>query len=292
MRDFGQKAPWPIDTVLPDHRIKLPGTPSDQRHSDTALSDAWPEVIKSFRALEVPLPAVSLGLFGPLRQGRVDDLVVVGQIGQSLDGRIATATGHSHYINGPAGLDHLHRLRAVVDAVVVGVGTAIADDPQLTVRRVTGANPVRVVIDPRGRLPVTARLLAANGTRRIVIGSDKAPALAPGVEWIPVRPAGDHLAPADILAALARSGLRRILIEGGANTVSRFLAAGCLDRLHVVVAPIVLGSGPTGISLPPIDRVDEALRPPMHVHRLGDEILFDCDLSAYRRAIGVAKKST
>ena len=67
--------------------------------------------------------------------------MVVGQIGQSLDGRIATATGHSQYINGAAGLAHLHRLRALVDAVVVGVGTAIADDPQLTVRRVAG--PIR-----------------------------------------------------------------------------------------------------------------------------------------------------
>ena len=67
--------------------------------------------------------------------------MVVGQIGQSLDGRVATATGHSHYINGPAGLAHLHRLRALVDAVVVGVGTALADDPQLTVRRVAGPQP-------------------------------------------------------------------------------------------------------------------------------------------------------
>ena len=91
-------------------------------------------------------------LFGALRKGTVDDLVVVGQIGQSLDGQIATTTGRSHYISGPEGLDHLHRLRSLVDAVVVGVGTAAADDPQLTVRRVTGPSPARVVIDPRGRL--------------------------------------------------------------------------------------------------------------------------------------------
>ena len=80
--------------------------------------------------------------------------MVVGQIGQSLDGRIATESGHSKYINGPAGLTHLHRLRALVDAVVIGVGTAIADDPQLTVRRVSGQQPARVVIDPKGRLLV------------------------------------------------------------------------------------------------------------------------------------------
>ena len=102
-------------------------------------------------------------LFAPLRHGNVDDLMVVGQIGQSLDGRIATASGHSKYINGPAGLAHLHRLRALVDAVVVGVGTAIADDPQLTVRRVVGPQPARVVIDPNGRLAAGARVFTADG---------------------------------------------------------------------------------------------------------------------------------
>ena len=98
--------------------------------------DSWTPVPQAFRALTYPLPAPWEELFGPLRHGRVDELVVVGQIGQSLDGRVATETGHSHYINGPAGLAHLHRLRALVDAVVIGVGTALADDPQLTVRRV------------------------------------------------------------------------------------------------------------------------------------------------------------
>ena len=113
---------------------------------------SWADFAANFRkpagALQPPWDA----LFGPLKAGVADDLVVVGQIGQSLDGRIATSSGHSKYINGPAGLAHLHRLRALVDAVVIGVGTALADDPQLTVRRVAGPHPVRVVIDPRGRL--------------------------------------------------------------------------------------------------------------------------------------------
>ena len=99
--------------------------------------DSWTAVPEAFRAL-TPLPAPWEELFGPLRAGAADGLVVVGQIGQSLDGRVATASGHSHYINGPAGLAHLHRLRALVDAVVIGMGTALADDPQLTVRRVSG----------------------------------------------------------------------------------------------------------------------------------------------------------
>jgi diaminohydroxyphosphoribosylaminopyrimidine deaminase / 5-amino-6-(5-phosphoribosylamino)uracil reductase len=223
----------------------------------------------------------------------VDDLVVVGQIGQSLDGRIATESGHSKYINGPAGLAHLHRLRALVDGIVIGVGTAIADDPQLTVRRVSGPHPARVVIDPKGRLGREARVFASDGTRRLLIvaqGTRCAP--PPGVETV-VLPANDgQIAPAAILAALAGHGLRRVLIEGGAVTVSRFLAAGCLDRLHVMVAPVILGAGHASFTLPPVERADQALRMPMHVHQIEDEVLYDCDLSAQRVPIGTAKTST
>src|SRR5207237_10563778 len=136
---------------------------------DNPDMDSCTPVPQAFRALTSPLPAPWEELFGPLRHGRVDDLMVVGQIGQSLDGRVATESGHSHYINGPAGLAHLHRLRALVDAVVIGVGTALADDPQLTVRRVAGPNPARVVIDPTGRISSNARLLAEDGVRKLVV---------------------------------------------------------------------------------------------------------------------------
>jgi diaminohydroxyphosphoribosylaminopyrimidine deaminase / 5-amino-6-(5-phosphoribosylamino)uracil reductase len=228
-----------------------------------------------------------------LRRGLIDDLMVVAQCGQSIDARIATTSGHSHYINGPEGLAHLHRLRALVDAVVVGVGTVLADDPQLTVRRVAGPSPARVVIDPNGRLTRTARLLADDGVRRLVITrSDTTLDLAAGIEVVKVAATAGQLAPADVLAILAERGFRRILIEGGSNTVSRFLAAGCLDRLHVMIAPMIIGAGPSSVSLAPIDRVDEAIRAPMRAHILGDEVLLDCDLSAQRIGIGIAKKST
>ena len=102
-----------------------------------------------------PEASAILELFLPLR--RIPGLVI-GQLGQSLDGRIATDEGHSHYINGPEDLLRLHRLRALVDAVVVGAGTATADDPRLTVRRAPGPHPVRVVLDPRGRVPEDLRM--------------------------------------------------------------------------------------------------------------------------------------
>ncbi|MGB9053034.1 MAG: dihydrofolate reductase family protein, partial [Pseudolabrys sp.] len=100
-----------------------------------------------------------------------------------------------------------------------------------------------------------------------------------------------QLAPTAILTALAAHGMRRVLIEGGANTVSRFLAAGCLDRLHVLVSPIIIGSGRASVVLPEIKRVDHALRPSIRVHQIDDEVLFDCDFSAQRVRIGTAKTS-
>ena len=244
------------------------------RHADATRAHAWSE------------------LFGPLQRGVVDDLMIVGQIGQSLDGRIATATGHSKYVNCPAGIDHLHRLRALVDVVVVGVGTAIADDPQLTVRQVAGPQPARAVIDPKGRLGSGAKLLRDDGLRRLLItmeGTDLAP--PPGVEVVRLPAINGDIAPAAIAGALRRAGMRRMLIEGGADTVSRFITARCLDRLHVSVAPVMLGVGGPGIALPPLDRADQAYRMPVRVHRIGDDVLFDCDLSAQRCTLGIAKKS-
>ncbi len=259
---------------------------------DAAARTSWAGVPETFRAGRA-LPSPWEEIFGPLQAGAVDDLVVIGQFGQSIDARIATAEGHSHYINGEAGLAHLHRLRALVDAVVVGVGTALADDPQLTVRRVKGPSPARVVIDPRGRLPSKARLLAADGVRRLVLTGGQAQIAYPDdVEILRLPLKAGRMAPAAMLAALAAQGFRRILIEGGADTVSRFLAARCLDRLHVVIAPIIIGAGPSSVDLPPIARLDQALRAPMRAHLLGDEVLLDCDLRAQRVAVGLAKKST
>lgn len=256
------------------------------------LPDHWEDFVRLFRNGQHSLPQVWADVFGPLRKGTVDDLVIVGQLGQSLDGRIATASGHSKYINCPAGIEHLHRLRALVDIVVVGVGTAVADNPQLTVRRVAGPQPVRAVIDPRGRLGGNARLFADDGIRRLLITAEGTCCTPPrGVEVVALPAHNGNIAPSAIAAALARIGMRRILIEGGADTVSRFLAARCLDRLHVTVAPIMLGTGGPGIILPPQERADQAPRMPVRVHKMEDDVLFDCDLTAQRVGLGDAKKS-
>lgn len=207
---------------------------------------------------------------------------IVAQLGQSLDGRIATETGESQWINNACALDHLHGLRAAVDAVMVGIGTVVADDPTLNVRRVPGRNPARVIIDPSGRLPVGAKCLADDGARRIVIRAtpSKVPA---GIEEVIVPRVDGVMPPGEIAAALHRLGLARILLEGGASTVSAFIDARAVDRLHVLVAPMILGSGKTGLSLKPVARLAEALRPETDVHVLADgDVLFDCDLGSAR----------
>jgi len=247
---------------------------------------SWAEVPQRIRAGDV-LPEPWESLFGPLRTASSrPGAIVVGQIGQSIDGRIATLSGHSHYVNGPAGLDHLHRLRSVVDAVIVGAGTVRVDDPQLTVRRVSGPNPARVVIDPGGTLGPSARVFAADGARRILIMHEgtRSPR-SKDIETIILPGSRALLDPAAILKALSGLGLRRVLVEGGARTVSLFLTAGCLDRLHVVVAPVIVGSGLPGLALPPVESMTEALRMPIRAHLLGDEVLFDCDLSTRSRTL-------
>ncbi len=203
---------------------------------------------------------------------------VVAQLGQSLDGRIALPSGESRWINNDAALDHLHRLRAVVDAVVVGIGTALADDPMLNVRRVAGPSPARVVIDPAGRLSRDARLLADDGAPRFIV-TRPGVATPNGARQIVVEDRASTFSPGAIVAALHAQGLRRILIEGGAQTVSTFIDADALDRLHVLVAPCILGTGKTGINLAPLAALKDARRPPALVHVLdGGDVLFDCDM--------------
>jgi riboflavin-specific deaminase-like protein len=219
--------------------------------------------------------------------------LVIGQLGQSLDGRIATTSGHSHYVTGPESLVHLHRLRALVDAVVVGAGTVLADDPQLTVRHCPGPNPLRVVLDPQRKLPLKRRLFCDGQAPTLVLAAvpaaDPAPAPAPApapdpaagqteTALLSIADDGSGFAPAAVLSLLAARGAQRILVEGGGITVSRFLAAGALDRLHVVVAPMLIGSGRPGLTLPAIDHLDQALRPAHRRESLGEDVLYELQL--------------
>lgn len=220
-------------------------------------------------------------LYGPcLPAGTGADRFVMAQLGQSLDGRIATPTGHSHYINGPSALVHLHRLRALSDAVIIGVGTALADNPRLSVRHATGENPARVIIDPNGRLSLSETCLQDDGSQRIVLTTPgRERRVAPdGVEMIAVRPGRDGLLdPLDIVEVLAEAGLKRLLIEGGAYTVSSFITANAVDRLHLLFGPMIIGSGPVGLNLPEISTLTQAITPGTVTYGLPEgDILVDC----------------
>ncbi len=206
--------------------------------------------------------------------------IVVAQLGQSLDGRIALPSGESRWINNSAAIDHLHRLRASVDAVVIGIGTALADDPQLTVRRCTGRSPARVVIDRRGACPHAAKVFADDGVERALV-TTAGVETPPGVRRIVLPERGNAFEPFDVVAALRKQGWRRILVEGGAGIVSAFIDAGVVDRLHVLVAPLLLGSGTTGLTLRTPACLAEAHRPETAVHVFADgDVLFDCNLRA------------
>ena len=225
-------------------------------------------------------------LFGPVLAppSAPDGCRVVGRLAQTLDGRIATASGSSQWIGGPGDILHTHRLRALCHAVVVGAGTVRHDDPRLTTREVPGPDPVRVVIDTERRLSAAYRVFRDGPPTLLACAED-----APGGEThgsasvlrLPRAPSGG-IAPAALLRALAARGLTRVFVEGGGLTVSRFLAAGCLDRLHVTVAPVLLGSGIPAFTLPEVPRIADGLRFTWTVHEIAPDILLDIALDRAR----------
>ncbi|MGH6859571.1 MAG: RibD family protein [Phyllobacterium sp.] len=225
--------------------------------------------------ISATIPGYSL--YRPLaaRQGPF----VLAQVGQSLDGRVATPSGDARDVSGSDGIAHLHRCRALVDAVIVGVGTVVADDPSLSVRAVEGPNPARVVIDCNGRVPLDAKFFSDGGEPVIVVQADDVDHRPEGAHIVklPRHENGFHVQ--DILVALRSLGLNSVLVEGGARTIARFLDAGAVDRLHVAVAPLIIGSGPNGISLPPVQSLTQARRPKIDVYDIGTDVLFDCDFS-------------
>ena len=204
--------------------------------------------------------------------------LVIAQLGQSLDGRIATINGHSKYINHKEGLTHLHRLRANVDAVVVGVGTVNDDDPRLTVRLCDGDSPKRVIIDPHGRVFQNAKIFSDDGPEVIIITrNDMDHPMHGRAKILSLDHENGRISPASMIKCLADNGMGRLLIEGGARTVSGFLNNDALDRLHLIVAPLILGSGQPGLALSSIKTVQEGLQPKVDLYELGHDILYDCN---------------
>jgi diaminohydroxyphosphoribosylaminopyrimidine deaminase/5-amino-6-(5-phosphoribosylamino)uracil reductase len=254
-------------------------------------------------------------LYRPLLDVPAGGRYVIGHLGQSIDGRIATTSGDSCYINGQENLIHMHRLRALCDAVIVGAGTVVADDPQLTTRLVPGPDATRVVIDPSRRLTPQYRICSDGRCPTLVARTALADEAQPQREPSSATssesggPAGaaeparltesaalTHCGSAEVIAAraalppaagidlrglldlLAARGLRVVLVEGGGITVSKFLEQRLLNRLQIAIAPVIIGSGRQGLQLPDVLALSDCLRPSCRQHQMGPDILWDLDL--------------
>jgi 3,4-dihydroxy 2-butanone 4-phosphate synthase/GTP cyclohydrolase II len=251
--------------------------------------DVWAELLAGRQPLHlVGSDDELVDRYGPLA---TRPSFVVAQLGQSLDGFIACRSGDAVFVTGEQDRIHLHRQRALADAVVVGVTTVAVDDCRLTVRAVPGRSPVRVILDPTGRAPRDAAVFHDDGPPTLwCIAADlddggdpvpaDRPAPSPQVTTVRLPVTRGRFDPRDVLAMLAGRGLTRVLVEGGGRTVSAFLEAGVLDRLSLTTAPVLIGDGVPGLRFTGTDRMAQALRAPSRRYLLGDDVCVELDLAA------------
>lgn len=210
---------------------------------------------------------------------------VTVKLAQSLDGRIATVSGDSQWISSPSSLRLAHQLRREHDAIMVGIGTVLADDPRLTVRLVKGRDPLRIVVDSRLRLPAEARVLAEGAPRHTLVATtemaDRKRAseiqqLGAEVLTLPLA-ANESLV--DLRALLQKvegRGIKSVLVEGGSGLVTSLFAERLVDRLVVVIAPKIIGKGTEAIGDLRITRLRDAITfSEFKTRRLGPDIVFD-----------------
>jgi 3,4-dihydroxy 2-butanone 4-phosphate synthase/GTP cyclohydrolase II len=217
-------------------------------------------------------------LLGEVRS-RGDRPYVVLKYAQTLDGRIATGGGDSKWISSPEERRVSHAMRAACDAVVVGAGTVLADDPLLTVRMVPGVSPIRVVLDSRLRVPADAQVLGLDAATVVLTSGrsdpDRRAALRQdGVQVEVVREGPDGIDLADGLARLLALGIRSVLVEGGARVITSTLRGRLADRVVVALAPLLLGSGTEAVGDLGATQVADGLRLlDRTVHQVGPDVL-------------------
>jgi riboflavin-specific deaminase-like protein len=225
---------------------------------------------------------VVLELYLPISSATAARPITIAHLGQSLDGFIATCSGDSSFVTGPQNILHLHRLRALCDAVLVGAGTVGADNPRLTTRLVRGPNPTRVILDPSCRLPSTLSVFSDQQAPTLRVCAAGTPSLRNCHDDVLEIPfdgkTGLNLTA--LMSALRARGMQRVFIEGGGVTVSSFLQADLVDRLHIAIAPLLIGDGKPSVRLPAHTSLRDCLRVRHRVYQTGEDILFDCDLRA------------
>ena len=257
---------------------ELTALPSD--HADAAL--VWRPGHGWAPAAPVSDPVRALlDLYLPVCSATPARPITVGHLGQSLDGFIATRTGDSQFVTGEENILHLHRMRALSDAVIVGAGTVVADDPQLNTRHVSGPSPLRVIVDPTRRLTRAHRVFQDGVAQTLYacarsrLGAHETHLGEAAIVGLGDGPSGVNLA--ELIAHLRGRGCTRIFVEGGGVTVSAFFEAKLLDRLQVAIAPFFIGDGRPAIRLPGPSALRDCERPRHRVFRMGTDVLFDCD---------------
>jgi diaminohydroxyphosphoribosylaminopyrimidine deaminase/5-amino-6-(5-phosphoribosylamino)uracil reductase len=210
--------------------------------------------------------------------------LVTVKFAQTLDGRIATSTGNSQWLSSPASQRLAHKLRTYNDAVMVGVGTVLADNPQLTVRLVRGRNPTRIILDSRLRIPLDARVLTNQESAPTIIattpGADKERLSAlrqMGIEVLVIRE--DERGEVDLrhlLEMLGKRSISSVLVEGGAQTITSLLRLNLVDRLVVIVAPKLMGKGIEAVGELNITDVSQTLKLSFRrTYRMGEDLVIE-----------------
>ena len=193
----------------------------------------------------------------------------IGQIGQSLDGKIALLNGNSHYINDKNSISYLHSLRSICDAVVVGVNTIRKDDPLLTTRAIKGSNPQRIIIDPSLKLTNKYQVFK-DGMPNIIFTHSKINKKFNNTQIykLPERNFTNL-----IHQNINRLGYKLVLVEGGSKTISKFLENKLLNIMQFIIAPTIIGSGINSINIEPISNLKNVIRTKNNIYKFGKEII-------------------
>ena len=207
---------------------------------------------------------------------RKNKKLVIAQIGQSIDGRIALNNGNSHYINNPKSIIYLHCLRSISDAIIVGSNTIKKDDPLLTTRKIKGTNPKRIIID--GSLSLNNKYKIFNdGNENIIFTKSNKNIRLNNSTIIRLK---EKNFTKNFIAQIKKLKYKNILVEGGSKTISELINNKYIDILQFMIAPILIGSGINSLNLKEISNLNKAIRPKHNFNELDNEIIVNLFLNS------------